>query len=225
MGPPPQAGKGGGKTVGVVVAGVLAIALAGGGAWYFLGGDSGGPALKDDGKDYELAVLRTVLGEYKLDNPGETDGEVSHDNMNHVGVKRAHGISPVYRTKEGDDRSPSIDFEGVWGEVADPQRSLDRVIADPGWITGWVGISEHGAKAVGKPQRVTPEGLDNAVMKCQVFEEGGNDDKTVCVWADYSTIGVVEPKNDGAQGAEKVSVEETAQIAADLRNEVRREVK
>ncbi|MEU8893405.1 hypothetical protein [Streptomyces sp. NPDC048442] len=203
----------------------LTIALTAGGLWYFLGRDPGGTELKNDGKDYELTVPRIVAGEYKLDNPGETDEEVNQDNMKQVGVKRARGIDPVYRTRKGDDRSPSIDFDGVWGEIADPQQSLDRVIADPGWITGWVGISEHGAKAVGEPKPVAPAGLDNAVMKCQVFKEAGADYKTVCVWADYSTIGVVEPKNHGAQSGKKVSVEEAAQIASDLRDEARREVK
>jgi hypothetical protein len=59
-------------------------------------------------------------------------------------------------------------------------------------------------------------------MKCQEAEAldqmtGKTDRQTMCVWADYSTLGLILP----AEGGRGLSTEASAKIAADFRKDVR----
>ncbi|MDG4857482.1 hypothetical protein P8605_04800 [Streptomyces sp. T-3] len=194
----------------------VAIALVGGGLWFLLGGGSDGPDLTDDGKNYELTAPHTVLGEYKLKSPGETDADITYEQMKDLGIKRAHAIDAEYEggvLKDG-LMTKDVDLDGLWGEIADPQKTLDRAMA-----LSTQGMSPE-EKAVVSAEQVEPEGLDNAVMKCQVIKRTGDQQESWCIWADYSTIGMVEAQEDGR----KLTIDEAAQLASDLRAEVRREV-
>ncbi|WP_327350411.1 hypothetical protein [Streptomyces sp. NBC_01304] len=220
-GPPAVTGKNSGRKLAIVTL-ALAVTLAGGGAWYFLSQDSDGPNLRDDGKSYELTMPETLLGDYKLSNADEAEDDVTYEEMKQLGIERAHAIDPVYRAGDGTDSSPSFRFDGLWGEVADPPKTLDLIMAALPDSTG----NGDRVKAVGDPQSVRPQGLDNAVMKCQkVAQKHENLEWTYCVWADYDTIGILDPQKDSYQGGETYSIDEAAQLAADLRAEVRREVK
>ncbi|MFH8370486.1 hypothetical protein [Streptomyces sp. NPDC018031] len=217
-GPPPGRSGGSGKAAVIVISAVLAIALVGGGVWYFLGTGSDGPELTDDGKNYELTAPRTVLGEFTLDNPGETDDDITYEQTKELGIKRAHAIDAEYDAGDVVDGvvAKDVNLSGVWGEVEDPQQAVDSAFA---LMTQGMGPDSE-AEAVGSPERVEPEDLTDAVMKCQVIK-WTNSQETRCVWADYSTIGIVSAK----ERDKEVTIDAAARIAADLRDEVRQEVK
>lgn len=88
------------------------------------------------------------------------------------------------------------------------------------------GGADSDAIVVGTPEPKAPEGLENAVMKCQIIKakedpgEGEPDQLALCAWADFDTVAVVVPR----EGAKPLTLDDSAKIAADLRKEVRVEV-
>ncbi|MFJ2769504.1 hypothetical protein [Streptomyces sp. NPDC087300] len=77
-------------------------------------------------------------------------------------------------------------------------------------------------KLVGSPEPVEPDGLDNAVMKCQTASSG----KTmlpICIWADHSTYGIVFGIDMAAmgKGSGGMPTDDVAGFAADLRKAAR----
>ncbi|MEU0971208.1 hypothetical protein ABZ357_39545 [Streptomyces sp. NPDC005917] len=106
----------------------------------------------------------------------------------------------------------------MYGSVKDPQAALDTTFAQ----MKKEGASGNGVKLVGDAQSVSPDGLDGAVMKCRRARgksrlTGKEQTAYLCIWADYSTIGVVEP----TAGVKTYSVAESAKTAADVRADMR----
>jgi hypothetical protein len=147
-----------------------------------------------------------------------------------AGVTDATSVGAIYSTVDLtslDTSDPSaaakaqsaenVTFFGVYGKVKDPEKALDGTFAEMKKDT-----DSDSVKLVGDAQSVSPDGLEGATMKCQKAE--GKNEVTqksqtayMCIWADYSTMGVVEP----TAGSKAYSLDESAQIAADVRKEVR----
>ncbi|MFV2118179.1 hypothetical protein ACE14D_06930, partial [Streptomyces sp. Act-28] len=225
---PPQAPK---KRTGLVI-GVVAGAVAlGVGAWFVLGGGFGG-GLEDDGP-HKLAAPETVLGgEYKRSAKEDTgDGDTVED-MEKAGVQGGVSVTGSYSTidpKKIDLTDPSaspelmsaksVTFNGVYGRIADPEKTLDAYFAQVNAEAKK--DTDSKAKLVGSPEEMTPDGFDG-LMKCQSVEGENPVTKQrqttwFCAWADYSTFAVVY----AGQGMTGLGKDASAQITADLRKEVR----
>ncbi|PJE94239.1 hypothetical protein CUT44_28625 [Streptomyces carminius] len=239
--PPPPGGGNKGRTIGVLVTALAVVGLAIGGYVVF-GGDDGG-TVADDGKNYKLVASETVLdGEYRK-NPNENDeGPFKSEDLKELeqfGVSDPTSVSATYTS--GDDvlSQKHLSFSGVWGEIKDPEAAVDAMFAkaeegireDSG--AGGDG-AEGTAELVGEPREVSPPGLENAVMKCQEMKlsgegtaelGGGAFTMPFCIWGDHSTI-AYSALNDmtAFTTGENFSIDEAAEAAARLRNDVRVEI-
>ncbi|PAX91581.1 hypothetical protein CLM83_14970 [Streptomyces albidoflavus] len=243
--PPPPSGGGGKKTGLIVAAGVVAVAVLAGGAWLLTsGGDEDKPGggggdnvasggLKDDGPHKLTTPDKVLGGQYTRgtpDTPAKDASSSDAKSLATAGITNAKGLGTIYSTIDLTTLDPNdaqtaekvaaaknVTFFGVFGKVADPQATLDKTFAE---FTK--SAEQNGTTLSGEAEAVTPDGLDGAVMKCQGAETKnpttGLQQKTnMCMWADYSTIGLVEP----VQGATGTTMDEAAEIAAKLRSEVR----
>ncbi|CAM5309598.1 hypothetical protein SALBM217S_02667 [Streptomyces griseoloalbus] len=127
-----------------------------------------------------------------------------------AGVSDATSVTAIYSTTDLttlDPEDPSdlaklqtaenITYFGVYGKVEDPDKALDVMFTQMHKNT-----DDEKVTLVGDPKSVSPDGLDGAVMKCQEAETTHpvtNKEQTtfMCVWADYSTVAVVEPTATG----------------------------
>ncbi|GHH53110.1 hypothetical protein [Streptomyces candidus] len=219
--PTPPPGGGGGKKVGLVAGAVVALAAMAGGVWYFTG--SGGAKPKDDGPHRLTAPAAVLGGTYrsvtkKTDEPRPLNGSKAKY-LAGTGISGdSQSVVNVYSTSAELHDVPKAEglvFLGVYGEVEDPGKTLDAVLAEM--------KKRPDTTFIGDPQDMSPEGLDGAVMKCRQAESrtpslpAHTRTGVRCVWADHSTVGVVTPsKPTGGY-----SMDEAARIAADLRKEVR----
>ncbi|MCO4693992.1 hypothetical protein LRR80_00020 [Streptomyces sp. RO-S4] len=228
---PPASGGGGGKKAAIIVGAVAVVAAIGVGAYFVLGGDSGG-GLKDDGP-HKLSAPSSVLSDkYDRQGPAQEEKASSSDakDLATAGVSDATSVAAVYSTTDLTTLDPNdkadvaklesaenITYFGVYGKVEDPEKALDVMFTQMHKNTDGEKVN-----LVGEPKSVSPGGLDGAVMKCQEAETKHpitKKDQTtyMCVWADYSTVAVVEPTSTG----KTYSLDESADIAADVRDEVR----
>ncbi|MFF0740397.1 hypothetical protein ACFYVL_08335 [Streptomyces sp. NPDC004111] len=224
--PPRPPGAGGGKKAALVVGAVVALVVMGGGAWYLTagggGGGGGGAKLADDGPHRLTAPAVVLGGTYKSvtkrdDEPRPLNQSKAKD-LAGTGVSAdSASVVNVYSTSEELHGAPTSDglvFLGVHGEIKDPGKTVDAVFAE---------LKKRPATTfIGDAQEMSPDGLNGAVMKCQKAESQkppipGHTRGVVCVWADYSTLGVVTPSRPGAE----YSMDEAAKTAAALRKEVR----
>ncbi|MBH1933102.1 hypothetical protein I5Q34_02150 [Streptomyces sp. AV19] len=223
---PPQKG-GAGKTVAIVLGALVLVGAIVGGAVVFLnkGGD-GGSTVADDGKKYKLTTPETVAGEYQKDASApssSTQGNVDEELKSYV--TNPEKVSASY--KAGTGLSPKqLKFSGIYGDIKDPEALVDA------WFAKAKENSEKQAssgKLEGSPQKVSPSGLENAVMKCQVAKTSLGTktmDVTLCVWADHSTAATVVPVDAASMMSGKnMSMDDAATITAKVRNDVRVEVK
>ncbi|WP_410538546.1 hypothetical protein [Streptomyces sp. KL2] len=228
--PPPPPGGGKGKTIGALVAVLAVVGLAVGGYFVFSGG--GGSDIADDGP-HKLIAPETVLGgEYrKAGSGGLTDSDV--EEFEQFGVEGAQGVGGNYTSGEAATQK-SIQFQGAWGKIDDPEAVIDAMFsklekeADEDPTLGGGGT----AKLVGEPEKVSPAGLENAVMKCQAIEFTGGDSSTgiggkglsvpFCIWGDHSTVAYGGYSDVSAIfGGKGLSLDGTADIMTKLRNDVR----
>ncbi|MFJ6699561.1 hypothetical protein ACIQM4_26295 [Streptomyces sp. NPDC091272] len=220
---PPAPGAGGGKKAWLVVGAVVALAVTGGGIWYLTAGSDEGSGPKNDGPHRLTAPAEVLGGKYKsvtkkADEPRPLDASKANY-LAGTGISAdSRSVVNVYSaaTELHDaPRAEGLTFLGVHGEVADPARTLDAVFAEL--------RQRPNGNFLGAAQAVAPDGLDGAVMKCQKSERETpalplhRQPTVTCVWADHSTVGVVTPSKPDAV----YSVEEAAQLAADLRKAVR----
>ncbi|MFD5185405.1 hypothetical protein ACFWMQ_22940 [Streptomyces sp. NPDC058372] len=241
--PPPPSGGGGKKTGLIVAASVVAVAVLAGGAFLLAsGGDDDKPSggdnvasggLQDDGPHKLTTPDKILGGEYSRgtpDTPAKDASSSDAKSLATAGISEAKGLGTIYSTIDLTTLDPNdaataekvaaaknVTFFGVFGKVADPQATLDKTFAE---FTKTA--EQNGTTLSGEPKAVTPGSLDGAVMKCQGAEtknpSTGVQQKTnMCMWADYSTIGLVEP----VQGVTGTTMDEAAEIAAKLRADVR----
>ncbi|MEW2184347.1 hypothetical protein AB0900_13595 [Streptomyces cellulosae] len=246
---PPASGGGGGKVAAIVV-GALAVVTAIGVGAYFLvgGGDGGGTAagLTDDGP-HKLTVPKTVLDEYQRfgDGSEESDSDTAKD-MEKSGVKNGTAILGQWSTADfgnydpadpstaGDfpDQSELLTAKGItmvggYGEIADPQKTLDKFFAN---IQDSVekNSEQHtggmeNAELVGEPEEVEIAGT---VAKCQSTKSTNALTKKestdwFCAWADHSTVAMVSPGDNAGTGVGKdTAVDLTTKLREQIRVKV-----
>jgi hypothetical protein len=226
--PPPPAQGGGGKKTGLIIgAVVVALAVIGGGGYLLLGGGGG---LEDDGA-HKLSTPATLLGDYqRVSKDGqELGGGSAVKDLEKSGVSEGKSVMGQYTTADVSNYDPNdpssvpdiktakgITFVGAYGKIADPQKVLDTFFAQINKDS-----SSNGAKMVGSPEEVTPDGF-NGLMKCQAAtgpDPLNKKEKTdwFCVWADHSTLAMVSP-GDATKGVDK---DTAIKLTVDTRNAVR----
>ncbi|MEU1668466.1 hypothetical protein ABZ547_33790 [Streptomyces sparsogenes] len=221
MPPAPPGGGGKGKTTGLVIGAVVVVAAIVGGVVLFGGGSD--DKLTDDGKDYRLTVPSTVLGEYTRDSGDSAAQQLDSEEAQEFGMTSGMGVQVEWATP-GDAKK--LRMMGVYGTVPDPEKSVDAFFTNLKKKSQAVGGEDSDSLVVGSPERKSPAGLENAVMKCQTIrakEEPSPDEPNtlaLCVWADYDTVVLVAPQ----EGTRDLTLDESAQIAAALRKEVRVEI-
>ncbi|MEU2619833.1 hypothetical protein ABZ642_17160 [Streptomyces sp. NPDC007157] len=232
-GVPQPPAPGGRKKTGLVIGAVAVVAAVAVGAYFVLaGGGSGG--LKDDGPHKLTAPASLLSAKYKrVGDPSEEKASSSDaKDFAKSGVTDATSVTAIYSTVdlESLDATDPTDLAkaqtaenltlfGVYGSVKDPQAALDATFAQ---MKKEGTSDDDSVKLVGDAQSVSPDGLDGAVMKCQQAQgksqlTGKQQTAYLCIWADYSTIGMVEP----TAGVKTYSVDESAKLAADVRAQAR----
>ncbi|MFE4969062.1 hypothetical protein [Streptomyces sp. NPDC056660] len=230
--PQPPAPGGEKKKTGLVIGAVAVVAAVAVGAYFVLaGGGSGG--LKDDGPHKLSAPASVLSAKYKRvgDSSEQKTSSSDAEDLAKSGVTDATSVTAIYSTVDLESLGTSnpadvakaqtaenVTFFGVYGSVKDPQAALDATFANVKKDSS----SDDGVQFVGDARSVSPAGLDGAVMKCQQAKgknqlTGKAQTAYLCIWADYSTIGMVEP----TAAVKSYSIDESAKIAADVRGEVR----
>jgi hypothetical protein len=233
--PQPPAPGGGKKKTGLIVGAVAVVAAVAVGAYFVVGkGSSGGSDVADDGA-HKLTTPATVInGTYKKSDSADSADEMTAEDKSDFekwGVKNPTDVSSGYEQGTGLS-AKNLSFSGVYGTIDDPEAVVDAMFAKV------KSESEKDKNAegtmIGSPEAVHPSGFSNGIMKCQVAEfkndssasTGAGAAKTVkmpmCIWGDHSTVAVVTSfglaqlaSGDGG------SVDDTAALAAKLRNDVR----
>ncbi|MCX5152971.1 hypothetical protein OG914_02915 [Streptomyces sp. NBC_00291] len=222
---PPKKSK-----AGVIVLSVVLVAAIAGGAWYFLGSGGAG-AVSDDTKGYKLVAPANVddfKQNPKYNKPEFTDEE--RQKAEAAGIKGPNKVSMGYQS--GDPSNPlsikTIDFQGFYGEIASPEKTIDGYFA-LAKLNAAKGSKDATAELIGTPKEISPKGFEGAVMKCQEIKLSSK--KTtglgpkevvapVCIWGDFSTVGIVTTVDFAAvmSGKTGYTLEQNADLAAKLYN-------
>jgi hypothetical protein len=231
--PPPQSPKK--KTGLIVVAAVVAVAVIGGGV-YLLAKDSGSSSeIAASTKGYKLVPPASV-GEYRK-SPSASDApswtEKDKKETEAIGVANPAQASTEY--KSGSDAEPlkqkMLNFMGVYGDVNDPAKTLDAAFAKAADADSESKNSK--VELLGSPKAYKPVGFSGALMKCQeakVSATSGSSsngpksfDIPICIWSDYSTVGIVESFDIGQVliSGKGMPTDQVAELTAKLYNSAR----
>ncbi|MDK9496975.1 hypothetical protein QEZ40_001618 [Streptomyces katrae] len=222
--PPPPAPPKKSKAVPVIAA-VVGVAVIAGGAWWFLG--SGG-SVSDATKGYKLVAPESV-GEFQKDPKYQPKqlSDADKPQVEAAGIKNPTQVGMDYFV--GDPKNPltfkGLTFSGYYGEIADPEKTVDSAFAMVQARITKDGKSD--AQFAGSPKEFTPDGFEGAVMKCQELKATSKDPNTkgpkeitipVCIWADYSTMATVTASDAAAILASKpgYTLEQDADLTAKL---------
>lgn len=210
---------------------VAAIAV---GAYFVIGGGSGGSGSVADDGPHKLIAPTTVLdGTYKKSDSASADSMTDDDikDFEKWGVKNPKDVSSGYEQGTG-LTAKDLTFSGVYGTIDDPEAVVDAMFAKlKSEAAKDDGSGDSTGKLVGSPETVTPAGLDGAIMKCQVAEITNKEStagtaKTVnmpfCIWGDHSTVVDVLSFDLGSFATGKGgTAADTAELAAKLRKDIR----
>ncbi|MEV5983686.1 hypothetical protein AB0L85_01510 [Streptomyces sp. NPDC052051] len=227
--PPPPATGGGKKKTALIISGVAVVAAIAVGAYFLIGG-GGGSSVADDGP-HKLTTPAMVLDDqYKksesTDSGGFSKGDLKDAEKD--GVKNPKDVHSGYLA--GDEANPlsqkMINFMGVYGEIADPEKVIDGMFAELK-----KSASKDNGEVIGSPKDYKPSGLDGAVLKCQEMKMKPDSPSSsgpsqafvpVCIWGDHSTIGVImHVALADAISGKNADLEGAADITAKFRKEVR----
>ncbi|MFE9097658.1 hypothetical protein [Streptomyces sp. NPDC007264] len=234
-GAPPQPPEGGKKKTGLIIGAVAVVAAIAVGAYFLASGSgSGSGAVADDGPHKLTAPDKVIDGTYKKSDSSESPDSMSDKDLADFqkwGVKNPKDVSAGYQNGTG-LAAKNLTFGGVYGTIDDPEAVVDAMFAK---------IKSESEKdktakgqLLGSPETVHPSGFSNGIMKCQVAQF--ENDKTsgaaagaaktvkmpICIWGDHSTVADVTAFNFAALAAGTGgSIDETADLAAKLRNDVR----
>lgn len=221
---------------GVVVAVVVAVAVIAGAGWYFLGGGAGSVA--SDTKGYKLSYPAAVdsyqkapdaSGAPAADTPVTGEGKTKAEAL---GVQNAHNATAQYKIGT-DGKGKQLAANGLWGEIADPEKAVDGYYAGIGQNNKETEKLGFKYELVGTPKEFTPAGFKGAVMKCANIKmistkpgasKGPKDiEIPSCAWGDHSTlvgINAVDP-TAAALGGSSGTLDEVAALTAKLYNTAR----
>ena len=240
-GMPPQPGAPKKKTGLIIGAAVVALAVVAGGVYFLTSGGSSNSDVADSTKGYKLTPAASV-DTYKQDTAKATPSKPlagkEKTKAEAMGIKNPNQVSAQYVS--GDEKNPltmkSLVFTGYWGEVTDPAQVVDSAFKNAELEMAKDENSEN-VSLVGSPEAVTPEGFEGALMKCQSLkavnedadgsvENGPKEIITpVCVWTDYSTVGIVVGVDVGAMMTNKaMPQQDVATLAAKLYNTSRTKI-
>ncbi|MEU9064446.1 hypothetical protein AB0D13_37840 [Streptomyces sp. NPDC048430] len=232
-GMPPQPGAPKKKTGLIIGAAVVALAVVAGGVYFLTSGGSSNSDVADSTKGYKITPAASV-DTYKQDTSKATPSKPltgkDKAEAEAMGIKNPNQVSAQYVS--GDEKNPltmkSLIFTGYWGEVSDPATVIDSAFKNAELEMAKDEDSEN-VSLVGSPEAVTPEGFEGALMKCQSLkainedadgsvENGPKEIVTpVCVWTDYSTVGIVVGVDVGAMMTNKAMPQtDVAALAAKL---------
>ncbi|MGP4111655.1 hypothetical protein ACTWP5_12150 [Streptomyces sp. 4N509B] len=201
----PGGGAGGGgrknRTLLIGVAVVAALAVVGGGAFFLLGGDDGSIAA-DDGTRYTIS-LPDQSGEFFQHESGDGGGPTDEE-LAEAGLQEMESAEATYLTVDPqafeeaggvwEPGTMTLGVVGLWGEVQEPEQAVDALFA---LATEEAGQEEDVEfELIGDaPSEYTDS---EAVLKCQQArgmepdpDLGYRTEVTLCVWSDYSTVGLV----------------------------------
>jgi hypothetical protein len=225
---PPQGG--GGKKTGVIIGVVVALVAVGVGVFFATkgGGSGGSTAIKNDGKQYKIVLPGTVASDYKKDDGSDSTSLSDKEKSDFAkdGVQNPQGAGADYKSGSG-LTVKALNFRGVYGTVKDPEKTVDAAFAEAAKEDD---DSDGKTELQGSPQTFHPAGMDDAILKCQQMKytptdsSGGPKSFTipVCVWGDYSTVGVVG-LSDAASilGGKTQSLSDAADVTAQVRKDTR----
>ncbi|MFE7140162.1 hypothetical protein ACFVAG_20660 [Streptomyces sp. NPDC057644] len=228
------------KKTGLIVGGaVVALAVIAGGVYFLTSG--GGSDVADSTKGYKLTPAASV-DDYKQDpskkKPESAMSGKDKTEAEAMGVKNPHEVGAQYVSgdlKTNPLLAKMLMLQGVWGEVEDPEKVIDGSFKN---AEDEAAASEDTkGSLVGSPKSVSPADFEGALMKCQDVKvindkadgtaQKGPKEMTmpVCIWADYSTVGVVIGLDiGGAMTNKPMTQDETAALAAKLYNTSRTKI-
>ncbi|MFJ7197668.1 MULTISPECIES: hypothetical protein [unclassified Streptomyces] len=237
-GMPPEAPK---KKTGLIIGGVVvALAVIAGGV-YFLTSGGGNGDVSSDTKGYKLTPPASV-DDYKKDaSGGGPSGPMTGKDKTEseaMGIKSPNEAGAEYASGDLNKNpltSKALMLKGVWGEIEDPAKTLDAAFA--GAKMEMAKEKDSDVTLVGSPETIEPAGFKGALMKCQTLktvnkksdgtvQNGPKEILTpVCIWADYSTVGIVFGIDIGAAMTNKaMPTEDVAALAAKLYNTSRTKI-
>ncbi|TDU78220.1 hypothetical protein [Streptomyces sp. KS 21] len=219
---------------GVIIAAVVAVAVIAGAGWYFTQGGGAGGAIAADTKGYKLVAPATV-NDFKK-NPNYKEKPLSdkdRQELEAIGIKNPTRVAMDYSS--GDPANPlttkGLSFQGLYGELADPEKSVDAYFATAKLNAGK--DKSATVEMIGSPKSMTPSGFSGAVMKCQEMKitststtaSKGPKELTlpICIWGDYSTLSMVSASDAASILAGKTgyTLEQTADLTAKVYNTAR----
>ncbi|MGW6981695.1 hypothetical protein ACWGE1_19995 [Streptomyces sp. NPDC054932] len=226
-GQPPKKSK-----AGVIIGAVVAVAVIAGGGWYLLGGGAGG-SIAADTKGYKLVAPESV-DDFKKDPTYKEKPFTDQDKKEAeaAGVKNPARTGMTYTS--GDPKNPltikGLNFQGVYGELSDPEKAVDGYFAMAKVNAAKDGKSD--VQLIGTPKEMKPAGFKGAVMKCQEAKFVSKDTTAkgpkeftlpICIWGDYSTLSMVSATDVASVLASKpgYTLEQTAELTAKLYNTAR----
>ncbi|MFD6886001.1 hypothetical protein [Streptomyces sp. NPDC059957] len=227
-GTPPKKSK-----AGVIIGVVVAVAVIAGAGWYFTMGGGASASISADTKGYKL-VAPAAVDDFKKDPKYDEKSFSDKDKKEAegVGIKNPTQVGMNYQS--GDPKNPltakGLSFNGLYGEIADPEKSVDAYFAMAKLNAGK--NKDYSVELVGSPQALTPAGFKGAVMKCQEMKmtststtEKGPKELTlpICIWGDYSTLGMVSASDAASllAGKKGYTLEQTSELTAKLYNTAR----
>ncbi|MFD9480315.1 MULTISPECIES: hypothetical protein [Streptomyces] len=226
-GQPPKKSK-----AGVIIGVVVAVAVIAGGGWYLVGGGGGGN-ISADTKGYKLVAPESV-DDFKKDAAYKEKAFTDEDKKEAeaAGVKNPARVGMTYTA--GDPKNPltakGLNFQGLYGEIADPEKAVDGYFAMAKLNAAKDGKSD--VQLIGSPKAITPAGFKGAVMKCQEAKFIIKDTSTkgpkeftlpLCIWGDYSTLSMVTATDVASVLASKpgYTLEQAADLTAKVYNTAR----
>jgi hypothetical protein len=221
------------KRTGLIVTlAVAVVAAAGAGAYFLLSG-----GVEDDGPHKLVAQDAVLGGEYKrakqfpvsngdpeskkvFENAGVTGFTMTGTNYTTVDTTKLNPADPA--SLESVKNARTVSFSGAYGTVADPDKALTSYFESLRLSAQKDAGKKGKPQLVGSPQEVSPESLDNALMKCQGLQTENPQTKQmqesyVCAWADYSTMAA----GSASSAQQPLSMDATAEMVAKLRKDVR----
>ncbi|MFI5767739.1 hypothetical protein ACIA74_04175 [Streptomyces sp. NPDC051658] len=231
------------KKTGLIIGGVVvALAVIAGGVYFLTSGGASNSDVADSTKGYKLTPAAAV-DDYKKDTRGsaaEPSGPVTGEKKakaEAMGIKNPHETGAQYLSGSEDNplTAKFLYLTGTWGEVSDPAKVIDGSFASA--ELEMKKSENSNVSLIGSAEQVTPPGFKGALMKCQnlkgINEKGdGTAAKgpkefvmPVCVWADYSTVGVVVGMDVGGALTNKaMPQDELAALTAKLYNTSRTKI-
>jgi hypothetical protein len=226
---------GGGKKTGLIIGAVAVVAAIGVGVYLVLS-KAGGGSVADDGPHKLTTPDKVISQTYVKSADSGSSNDMSDSDASDFekwGVKNPQQVSAKYENGKGLTMK-GLTFSGVYGTVDDPGAVVDAMFAKiKSESEKDQSDSDVKGKLIGSPETVNPTGFSNGIMKCQVaqLDSGSHSSEAgvpktmkmpVCIWGDHSTVAIVSAYSVASLASgEGGSIDDTAQLAAKLRQDVR----